>query len=1052
MTESQKIYDQRGQTVYGNQTNVAGDQHIHLSPIEPSAAVAPAPPTDFVGREDQLVQLTAMLRAGKSAAITALHGMGGVGKTALAQEVAERLKPDFPGGIFWGDLALHGGSAETVLRTWGAICGADFSQEPDPAVLSQRLRGLLAMRRETNGALLAVVDDVRREWLDAAKLLQKSLPAGTPLLVTMRDVDLAVALDAEVVRLDVLPEPDAYKMLAARVKPREILTPEETVKALLDHLGYLPLAIRLAAGYVSKFAAKPGFALGQFVDDVAQRAVSLLDAAGGAGLAATFAISYDALSAEQQRVFRYCSVYSAPLLTVEHIAGLLGIDEAAVEAVLDDLVEAALLEWDREVKGRYVLHPLLRQYGYDRLQQEENAVLLHRQAAIYLYSGIGRMGRLPDEVLEEVRQWQLAHEWELMARRAHRLIGTLDRYGYWDEIEVVLHSAQDSLSNVANHINSAWLLLSARGSIANNKAQFDKALDFYTKAQAVMEGTSEAEHLCKIYVLMGNAYRRKGNPDEAIEYYSKALEFGKLRTDKELTANALMNLANVLGIDSAKYDEASNLYQEALAIFQELDDTQGIANVYGNLGGLCLRRQETSQGIQYLESSIELKQQLGDLRGLADSCGNLGSAYLQADRNEAALNMHVLAGGIYSQLGDLYGLTTTFLNIGSVKAKLQENQQAIDSYNQALQIAQSIGNPGMVGKAYEGLGFIYERMADWRRATEIYEQAVISFERGRRLEDVANMYARLGDIHLENGNTPDAITYYDHATTAYAKLDDIFNRRRTLAELYHIYFEKEDWDNVARTTEPLLEIAKQLSDTSAIAELSVAMGAYHMERGIARNAIPYFEQALDTYRQIKGDERIAQALLDLGISHLRSDGEDQAILYLAEALELCSNTDDLTQLGHVYNNLGLAYSQKGELQNAINSYSLSLDLKKQQEDLQGIADVLANMGVAYRDAEQWDDAIAHFKKAVVLYNQLEDYGPLASTLAETGTLLQHFGDPKEARAYLAQAWLIFRHLKDTASQNQLIQQLIQLLDTPENVLAYLNQGMGKGGFLPDVNG
>ncbi|MCB9150912.1 MAG: AAA family ATPase [Caldilineaceae bacterium] len=458
MTDSQKIYDQRGQTVYGSQTNVVGDQHIHLPPIQPTTATAPAPPPDFVGRDDQISQLTATVTAGKAAAITALHGMGGIGKTALAQQLAERLKPAFPGGIFWGDLALHGGSAETILRAWGAMCGADFNQEPDPAVLSERVRGLLAMRRETNGALLAVVDDVRAEWLDGAQLLQKSLPADTALLVTMRDVDLAVALDAEVVRLDVLPEPDARELLAARVKPNEILTPDEMVKALLQQLGYLPLAIRLAGGHISKFAAKPGFELSGFVAEVARRAVSLLDVAGGGGLAATFAISYEALSEAQKKVFRYCSVYAAPLLTVEHMAGLLAMEETTVEAVLDDLVEVALLDWDREVKGRYVLHPLLRQYGYETLQQEENAILLHRQAAIYLFSGIDRMGRFPDEVLEEVRQWQLAREWKLMARRAHRLIGTLDRYGYWDEIEVVLHSAQDSLSNVANHINSAWLL------------------------------------------------------------------------------------------------------------------------------------------------------------------------------------------------------------------------------------------------------------------------------------------------------------------------------------------------------------------------------------------------------------------------------------------------------------------------------------------------------------------------------------------------------------------------------------------------------------------
>jgi hypothetical protein len=145
-------------------------------------------------------------------------------------------------------------------------------------VLSARVRGLLHGRREAQGPLLAVLDDVRQGWLDTARLLKQSLPTGVPLLLTTRSYDLAAALSAEVLRLDVLPATDALDRLAAGVKPPGTLTPEATVKTLLHHLGYLPLAIRLAAGHLSKFARKPGFDLGRFADDLARRAFTLLDA------------------------------------------------------------------------------------------------------------------------------------------------------------------------------------------------------------------------------------------------------------------------------------------------------------------------------------------------------------------------------------------------------------------------------------------------------------------------------------------------------------------------------------------------------------------------------------------------------------------------------------------------------------------------------------------------------------------------------------------------------------------------------------------------------
>lgn len=278
------------QTGHSLQTNIEGGviQHgglfntgiiqgnVIIPPPQPTCAIPPAPPPDFVGREQHLADLTDLLTAGHTAAITALSGMGGIGKTALAI----RLKPHFVGGIFWASLVDHNGSAETILRTWGALCGADLSQESHLSALADRVRSLLALRRDTQGPLLVVVDDIRQEWLPAAQALKRTLPAGTPLLLTLRAADLASALDATVVQLDVLPATDATALLTARVKLPTLLTPPVTVNRLLHHLGYLPLAIRLAAGHINKFARKPGFDLGRFTDEVAHRAISLLDAAG----------------------------------------------------------------------------------------------------------------------------------------------------------------------------------------------------------------------------------------------------------------------------------------------------------------------------------------------------------------------------------------------------------------------------------------------------------------------------------------------------------------------------------------------------------------------------------------------------------------------------------------------------------------------------------------------------------------------------------------------------------------------------------------------------
>ncbi|MBV7330840.1 hypothetical protein KFU94_21870 [Chloroflexi bacterium TSY] len=102
----------------GSRTNIDGDVHtggsvfnagiinIRAAPFQASAAAAPKPPRDFVGRTEHLVELSRMLTGRQSAAIRALQGMGGIGKTAL--ELTRWLKPEFSGRLLGGFGASSG--------------------------------------------------------------------------------------------------------------------------------------------------------------------------------------------------------------------------------------------------------------------------------------------------------------------------------------------------------------------------------------------------------------------------------------------------------------------------------------------------------------------------------------------------------------------------------------------------------------------------------------------------------------------------------------------------------------------------------------------------------------------------------------------------------------------------------------------------------------------------------------------------------------------------------------------------------------------------------
>jgi len=84
---------------------VLGDKHAHETPSLTISALRqlPSPPRDFTGREAEITELLAALEEG-GVTTSGLQGLGGVGKTALALKLAERVKGRYPDAQFYLDL------------------------------------------------------------------------------------------------------------------------------------------------------------------------------------------------------------------------------------------------------------------------------------------------------------------------------------------------------------------------------------------------------------------------------------------------------------------------------------------------------------------------------------------------------------------------------------------------------------------------------------------------------------------------------------------------------------------------------------------------------------------------------------------------------------------------------------------------------------------------------------------------------------------------------------------------------------------------------------
>ncbi|MCI0399463.1 MAG: NB-ARC domain-containing protein, partial [Chloroflexi bacterium] len=614
---------------------------------------APAPPTHFTGRVQDLHNLKRRVVSNQAPALLALLGMGGLGKTALAKMLAVELAAHFSGGIFWGSLPDHDGNPRPVLRAWGAACADDLPDQTDTAALVNQVRGLLAAQKVRYGPVLVIIDDVRPEWLSGARYLKEAIPAGTPGLLSSRDEELALALDAEPYHLNALADDEALKLLAAHAGNGLIANNRALANELVRLLGNLPLAIELAGKRLALLGRKPGHQLANLAAAVAVRANEALALPGHPGLAATFAITYDALPASQQRLFRWLGSFAPAPLKPATVAGVMELSPAEAEAGLDALVVRALLEWGQPEAGpspaaTYTIHPLLREYAQVELAasgEDRQAWRCH----LDYYHNLGKVAvqKQPpayDQVEAELPNLQQAFRWAqaladdeavcamtILARPVAWQRGYLPVWREWLLAAVEAAGRRQDWPALAQMQN--WL-----GAVHGQWGELDQAAGWFEQSRHSFNRAGdlagEAKTLCNL-ALVAVARRTL---DQAENLLQQAGALAGPAADPALRRLLHTTRARV-AYDRGDFTAAAGHYQAALAAVEETGDLYDLAFTRGSLAYALADAGRLDEAEREVRTALTLAEQERLVDVAASSQHNLAYVLSRQGRWDEALEL-----------------------------------------------------------------------------------------------------------------------------------------------------------------------------------------------------------------------------------------------------------------------------------------------------------------------------------------------------------------------------------------------------------------------------
>ncbi|MDQ1010150.1 DNA-binding SARP family transcriptional activator [Streptomyces sp. V4I23] len=681
-------------------------------------AQLPATVPDFTGRSSFVRELGDQLATaeGSVMAVSALAGIGGVGKTTLAVHVAHQARKHFPDGQLYVDLQGAGNRAaepETVLGAFLRALGAADSAIPD--TLDERAalyRSMLDGRR-----VLVLLDNAR----DAAQI-RPLLPgtAGCAALITsrVRMVDLA---GAHLVDLDVMSPEEALQLFTRIVGEERVRAERESALDVVAACGFLPLAIRIAASRLASRRTWTVSVLAAKLADERRRLDELQ--AGDLAVKATFELGYGQLEPAQARAFRLLGLADGPDMSLSAAAALLALPLHETEDLLEALVDTSLLE--SAAPGRYRYHDLVRLYARACAERDEQPPS----------EGEAALSRLLDFYLGTAARVYA------IERPGDRLVDHLEPTGGAGLSFKDRHEAQDWLYAEANAllacvrqssgpstlrraVDLLWAALDLGESGANSKQYEAAAAAMLDAARACGDARAEGRSL----VTLSNAHLVAGRFDQADDEAQQALSLSHV-VDDPLTGCWASNHRGVIAIYQNRQADGEQHLERAIADFRAGENLPGEASALCNLSRIHLAMGRTASAVALAQQGLDIYDAMGHaLRG-ANARYALGMALTRSGQIPEATARLLEALDVFHDSRQRLWEGMTLFRLAEADIAGRRIAQAASNAEMALTVLRGIGGEWrrgnvltVLGKALNGLGQTGRAEVCWREALAIYEE------------------------------------------------------------------------------------------------------------------------------------------------------------------------------------------------------------------------------------------------------------------------------------------------------------------------------------------
>ncbi|MBV7330648.1 tetratricopeptide repeat protein [Chloroflexi bacterium TSY] len=689
----------------------------------------PLPDQKLFGVEMALTEIEGAVNADDRSWLIAIDGIGGIGKTSLANTLIHRLVDraqtdgvdesgnEVQGTFRYQDIGWISAKQEEYLPDRGVqetgkpaldaetlmdLLLAQLSDGPYPTGSSQEKR--LALTQLLKEKVSLVVVDNLETAIDYAELLPllRHLANPSKFLITSR-LSLAGQGDVYCHSLSELNRDDALAFLRYEAESRGMSTlmgaTDEQLETIYATVGGNPLALKLVLGQLQFLPLDQVLmSLHAATTDRAEQLYSYI-----------YWQAWQML--DQSSRYLLLTMPVAPNATFAQLGAASGLEVDALQGALMQLRTLSLVEVGGDLsEPRYRLHRLTETFlMHEVVKWQEPAQLETSTDAQYFLQC----------VLSMVERWESDEAVQDIE------IETLDQ-----EHEAILKAISFGLE-----MSQAWpvvkKLIIAFTSYMERRGQWAVWHTILDRAIGVAQKEEDVDGEITLTALLARLCQRESRPQDVVRFYRRVIRLARHTGNRFEEARACSNLgyAYVNG-DYAWRSEVLSCH--ALSIFEDLGSEHGLAHTHNHLGILYMNQRHWDSAESNLMMACRIWKKMQDTHSLMNGLTNLGALYVDMEKPEPALKY----------LGD------------------------------AHEIAEATGDLSFVADIWNNMAIAYRLSSDWEKAHEYALQADSRYKRHADLLGLANVWHNLGLIVFGSGQRSSAINYLEESLKIHQSLNN----------------------------------------------------------------------------------------------------------------------------------------------------------------------------------------------------------------------------------------------------------------------------------------